>query len=360
MSRPPDQLRGACAALAAAFICYSCGGGPGQQPPIAEAFAGPMSLNLRRELAQRAEVTATVQHGDRLDILQYHRRFVKVRTAKGAEGWTDTSLLLKPAQMSRLRNSAQQASKRSSLGAATPFDLLNVHIDPHRQSPSFYLLQESEMADVIDSRLVPRMEYTPGKTPAEEDAPPGTPIDSWTLVRLNDGRPGWVLSRLIMMAIPDEVAQYAEGHHITSYFSLGTVKDRGQPKHHWLWTTTPNRLQPADFDSFRVFVWNARRHRYETTHIERGLAGYFPVNVSTVEGAVRFALSFRGRDKQLLRRTYEFRDLKVRLVAKSPWHPPEPEPDSSSEEPKETAPKPEPSRNLLASLRERLMGLLGR
>ena len=45
--------------------------------------------------------------------------------------------------------------------------------------------------------------------------------DGWSLVRTPRDRPGWVLTRLLSMAIPDEVAQYAEGKRIVSYFPLG-------------------------------------------------------------------------------------------------------------------------------------------
>ena len=80
---------------------------------------------------------------------------------------------------------------------------------------------------------------------------------------------GWVLTRRLRMAIPDDVAQYAEGHRIVSYFSLGKVQDGDQPKDIWLWTTVGDGARPYDFDSFRVFVWSVRRHRYETEYIER-------------------------------------------------------------------------------------------
>ena len=73
-----------------------------------------------------------------------------------------------------------------------------------------------------------------------------------------------MLTRLVSMAIPDEVAQYAEGKRIVSYFPLGIMEDGELKKHIWLWTTTTDSKQPWDFDSFRVFVWSLRRHRYET------------------------------------------------------------------------------------------------
>src|SRR5205823_7364911 len=88
---------------------------------------------------------------------------------------------------------------------------------------------------------------------------------------------GWVLTRLLSMAIPDEVAQYAEGRRIVSYFPLGETPDGEEKKKIWLWTTTTDSRQPWDFDSFRVFTWSIRRHRYETAHIERNLKGYSPV-----------------------------------------------------------------------------------
>ena len=87
------------------------------------------------------------------------------------------------------------------------------------------------------------------------------------------------------MAIPDEVAQYAEGKRIVSYFPLGIIEDGELKKHIWLWTTTSDSKQPWDFDSFRVFVWSLRRHRYETAYIERNLQGYSPVQLKEVEMA---------------------------------------------------------------------------
>ena len=39
------------------------------------------------------------------------------------------------------------------------------------------------------------------------------------------GQSGWVLTRRLFMSIPDEVAQYAEGKRIVSYFSLGETRD---------------------------------------------------------------------------------------------------------------------------------------
>ena len=71
--------------------------------------------------------------------------------------------------------------------------------------------------------------------------------DGWSLIRTPAGQAGWVLTRLVSMAIPDEVAQYAEGKRIVSYFPLGTVQDDDKKKNIWLWTTTTEQQTALGF-----------------------------------------------------------------------------------------------------------------
>jgi hypothetical protein len=117
------------------------------------------------------------------------------------------------------------------------------------------------------------------------------------------------------MAIPDEVAQYSEGARITSYFALGDVQDGDQLKHHWLWTTIRDGGTPHQFESFRVFIYMLRRHRYETAYIERNVEGYYPVQAT--RGAVpKFTLLIRDpKDGELHRKTYVLEGYMVRKIA---------------------------------------------
>jgi hypothetical protein len=333
---------------------------------------GPTSLNIRQELSPKAAVTATVKHGDKLEILEYKRRFVRVRTPQGAEGWADTHLLLVPQQMADLRRMADNAAKAASQGAASAYEPLNMHTEANRASPSFWQIPEGSKVDVIDHRLTPRTqaaqvsspvapprpvrsprrrskEKTQPKTPPppappapkppenwlelsvpKEEAlepekpdtkvpPAPTPMDDWSLVRTKDGKAGWVLTRMLVMAIPDDVAQYAEGHRITSFFALGDVQDGDVTKKNWLWTTITQGLEPYEFDSFRVFIWSRKHHRYETAYIERRVIGHFPVLVNTAGASPSFSVIVEGNDDRFYRKTYSFEGYRIRMVSREPY-----------------------------------------
>ncbi len=291
---------------------------------IGEAFVGPLSLVLREDLFPRAKETARLKHGERLEILEYQRRWVHVRTESGAEGWTDSRQLLSSAQMARLRDQYEKARMLPSQGKASPYDLLNVHIEANRNAPSFYQIPEGEAADLVKIQVAPRVPYDPDAK-AGEVVPAGTADDTFGLVRIKDGRSGWVLFNMLMMSIPDEVAQYAEGHRITSYFSLGTIEDGGETKHHWLWTTANSKLSDHQFNAMRVFVWSTQRHRYETAFVERNLKGYFPVEVLPAKAGQmsRFSVVCSGKDGVIAKRTYEFQGYRLKLIGKQPWSAPE-------------------------------------
>jgi hypothetical protein len=326
-------------------------------PAIGQAFAGPSKLPLRQEINPRSAVVTTAVHGERLDIIQIRRRFVKVRTAAGQEGWTDEHLLLTPDEVAHLKHFNQQARSLPSQGAATTYDALNIHTEPSRYSPSFVQVKPGEKFDVIGHELAPRKapprkplvtptpkpetikkaakppKIPPPPTPpppapppdwlalSKTDLPPEEekeaepePVDDWSLVRTATGESGWVFTRRVFMAIPDEVAQYAEGRRITSYFPLGEVRDADQVKKIWLWTTIEQSLLPYDFDSYRVFVWSLRHHRYETAYIQRRVKGYFP----TLTEAPGFSVCLEKADGTRSRRIYSLVGTAVRPAGEKP------------------------------------------
>lgn len=376
------------APVALLLLLCACSRKPAPAPVIGEAYVAPVTLKLRRDISPRSEEVAQLRHGEKVEILQIRRRFVKIRTSRGAEGWTDNRQLMNAQQMEELKELQRIGRELPSQGKGTVEEALNIHTEPNRQAPSFSQIPEKGYVEVLARRLVARTPYVsppllppPPPPPAKKKkeakkessrvpppprpAPPPLPADwleisrrqkvaaepevrtqapapaksqpvrydEWYLVRAPDGSVGWALARMIIMAIPDEVAQYSEGHRITSYFALADVKDQdGETRHHWLWTTLAPGAESCDFDGFRVFVFNTRRSRYETAYRERNLCGYHPVQLTSVkvsEGRKTFdvpgfTLIVEDSEGQVWKRTYAYQGYRVRMVSKEPWKKPAP------------------------------------
>ena len=364
--------------VAALLLLGGCSKAPPRAQPVGEAFVGPATLKIRSDIPLQSSTVTTVKHGDRLEILQTRRRFLRVRTPSGAEGWTDERQLLASGDMDSLRELTARAAKLPSQGVATTYAPLNVHTQPVLSSPSFLQLKENEKYHVLQSIVLPRSDAPrkslippapkkpkglPEKEAKKEPRVPPPPMpkpppppadwlelsrterdeadadaeqlppqklaprtDGWSLIRAPSGQSGWVLTRLVSMAIPDDVAQYAEGKRIVSYFPLGEVQDGDLKKNIWLWTTTANSREAWDFDSFRVFVWSQRRHRYETGYIERNLKGYSPVLLKEVDLPSKnaasqypgFSICAERKDGQRVRREYALLGVAIRYAGEHP------------------------------------------
>lgn len=180
-------------------------------------------------------------------------------------------------------------------------------------------LSQTPKMEKVDER--PASESKDGKA-LRSRKKEGPASDDWSLVRVKNGSAGWVLSRMLNMAIPDDVAQYSEGRRITSYFSLGQINDEENGmKDHWLWTTMAGVRSDCDFDSFRVFIWNRRRHRYETAYMEKRLLGRYPVEAN-IDGKVgSFAVITENDDGKWVRRTFALEGYQVHKLGEEPYIP---------------------------------------
>ena len=293
---------------------------PTGEPSIGEAYVAPATLQLREEIAPRAKLTATLAHGARVDILARRRRFAKVRGPDGAAGWTDGRQLLSAEGMAIFRDQCSRAGASPPQGSATAAEMVNVHITPYRGAPSFYHLAEGERVKLAARTIMPRIQYVPPDEKSGQLVTAETVRDDWSLVCLQDKRCGWVLTGMLMLDLPDEVVQLAEGHRITAFFILGKTEDaHGKERPVYLWTTSVAPPEQFQFDAFRVFVWSMARDRYESVHSERNLRGYHPV---VIEGDQIRLIFGSGPDGKVERHNFSFRNRKLRRLSTEPWQAP--------------------------------------
>jgi hypothetical protein len=214
---------------------------------------------------------------------------VQVRSARGDTGWVQQQYLASQEVFDRFRGLADKTVALPSQGKAIARRAVNLHLEPGAESEMLYRLAEGEGADVLSHRVAERASRPSinqrtsrgggSEAPAAADLEVKGSED-WLLVRASGDRAGWAPEAAMDMNVPIEVAQYSEGLRIRAWFVLNVEQDQ-KGEHPWyLWATVrPRRGWPFDYDEIRVFVWDPRNSRYETSYRQRNLIGFYPIRV---------------------------------------------------------------------------------
>lgn len=243
-------------------------------------YVSAPQVTLRDQLAQSYNKVGSAKNGDRVDVLDREKRFSKVRTASGQEGWVEQRYLVNQQVFDAFQTMAQQEKDTPAEGIATTRNDTNLHVEAGRDTEHLYQVAAGSKLSVLRRSTVEK--NLPG---AAVMVPAGTkmvkPMEDWWLVRDGQNHVGWVLGRMIDLDVPLDVAQYAEGQRIVGCFVLNQVSDgdRNVPQYLMVLTESKDGL-PFDYNQARVFTWNTRRHRYETAYRERNLNGILPVTIS--------------------------------------------------------------------------------
>jgi hypothetical protein len=252
--------------------------------PKEAAYVTVPQVYLRDRVAAVYNRVALAKNGERVAVLEHSRRFIRVRTAEGKEGWVEERYLAGQDIFDQMQKMAADNRGTPVMAAGTTDNDTNIHIAPGRDSQHLYQLKAGAKVQILKRATAPKPQ--PATIPVREDAnrksaPPQPALEDWWLVRDPEGRVGWVLARMVDIDVPLEVAQYAEGQRIVGAFVLDQVSDSDKKVPQYLLVLTePHDGMPFDYNQVRVFTWNVRRHRYETAYRERKLFGVFPVTIT--------------------------------------------------------------------------------
>jgi SH3-like domain-containing protein len=301
-------------------------------------YVSAPETSLRDRVATMYNKVGTVHNGERVDVLERAKRFVRVRTDAGVEGWVEQRSLISQDIFDGFQKLKQDNTGTAIQGHGTTRAELNMHLTPSRDGEHLYQLKETEKVEILKRATTDKNAPKPppppkpnaasksqtgakpqpppaqpaGTTPAATTAqvptapakappsaappaktgigadkandaePPKLVMEDWYLVRNSAGQVGWVLMRMIDLDVPLDIAQYAEGQRIVAYFVLNTVQETidGQPKEEPQYLVLLNQPKdglPFDYNQVRVFTRNRNKHRYETAYRERDMEGYLPV-----------------------------------------------------------------------------------
>ena len=283
---------------------------------------------LRDRVAAVSNKVATVNNGEKLEVVDHGRRFLKVKTSTGQIGWLEEHMIIDQPTYDKFKALHDAHLNDKPVVTAVLRDDLYAHLLPGRDTPRFLLLPENDKLELIQRASIPKDDTQnawmrpAAKSPKAATAanpavkvvqkptvqahpvkakkgkhgkvdeflaqfmdPNAPPMEDWWLVRDAQGRVGWVLARRLDVDVPDEVVQYSEGQRIIGAFLLNKVSD---PDSKFPNGEAPNYLAvlspykdglPFDFNQIRVYAWNVKKHRYEGAYRKRDIAGYLPVTV---------------------------------------------------------------------------------
>jgi hypothetical protein len=244
---------------------------------------------LRDRVAAVSNRTGTVANGDRLKVLEYGRRFFRVQTEHGEQGWIDEKAVATQVVYDQFQALGQQHKGNPAVASAVVRDEVNLHLKPGRDTERFYRLLEGDKIQLLERATLPKPVpkwASPVQAVAAGNAvPPPIAMEDWWLARDVKGRTGWLLSRMLDVDAPDTLTRYAEGQKFVGAYVLGTVHDDAATQDikdipEYLTVLAPYVAGlPYDFDQVRVFTWNIKMHRYETAFREKNVEGYLPVKL---------------------------------------------------------------------------------
>jgi SH3-like domain-containing protein len=287
------------------------------------AYVTVPQVYLRDRIAAVYNRVALVQNGDRLEVLERSRRFVRVRTADGKEGWVEERYLVGQDVFVQMQQLAAANRNTPVIASGITENDTNIHIAPGRDTKHLYQIKSATKIQILKRATAAKPQ--PAILPVREDAkskaaPPQPALEDWWMVRDPQSRVGWVLARMVDIDVPLEVAQYAEGQRIVAAFVLDQVQDGDKKVPQYLMVLTePKDGMPFDYNQIRVFTWNVKRHRYETAYRERKLFGLFPVTITQEnfdkEGMLPvFVLHVQDDSGKVVERKYKLNTPIVRRV----------------------------------------------
>jgi hypothetical protein len=290
------------------------------RPPKQYLYVSVKEMYLRDRLAAVSERVEKVANGERLEIVSQDRHFFRVKTPDGKLGWIDDRAVIDQKTYDQFAALAKQNATDPVVATGILNYESNMHLAPGRKEVHFYLLPTNATVELLRRASVPKQipaEAVPvplgtkkserAKKVEKRDVnappyvPPGPPMADWWLVRGPQGQIGWVLSRMMDVNIPKELAGLVGTQRYIAAYRLATVNDPdskfpdGQVPEFVALTNAWKDGLPYDFDQVHVFTWDTKRHRYELAFRDRGVEGYLPVTMGSgvFDGKTEPTFSFR-------------------------------------------------------------------
>src|SRR5580692_7053078 len=140
------------------------------KPPAQYVYVTAKQTYLRDRVAAVSNRTATVENGDKLQVLEHGRRFVRVQTSKGEQGWIDEKVVATQEIFDQFEGLKQKHKDDPAVASAVVRDEVYLHAAPGRETERFYRLTEGEKLKLLMRATLPKP-VPPGMRAVAKPAP---------------------------------------------------------------------------------------------------------------------------------------------------------------------------------------------
>ena len=141
--------------LAAMLSLAACKHGPISTGEY--VYVAGQQVVLRDRVATVFNKVGTAKNGERLEVLERQKRFVRVRTPRGEEGWVEQRNLVDPDIYEGFQKLAADNKNAPVQGKGKTRTDLNMHITPSREGESLYQLANGETVEILARATAERL-----------------------------------------------------------------------------------------------------------------------------------------------------------------------------------------------------------
>src|SRR5712671_2312500 len=180
-----------CLSLAGVFLFGVCACNRRGHRVLEVNYVSAAQAGLRDQVSTVYNRVGTVKNGERVEVLDRDRRFSRVRTTSGLEGWIEQRYLVDQKTYDGLQKLTQDHKDDPVQALGVLRNDTNLHITPGRESEHLHQLASGAKVSLL-SRATAEKELTaaptpvakPGKSKANSASPV---LEDWWLVRDSQG-----------------------------------------------------------------------------------------------------------------------------------------------------------------------------
>src|SRR5579862_2358152 len=189
----PSRVRSVAVAwvLSATLLLSACG--HGRHRVLEVAYVSAPQAALRDQVAQIYNRVGNVKNGERVEVLDREKRFARVRTSTGLEGWIEQRFLVDQKTFDGLQKLTADNQNDPVQAPGILRNETNLHITPGRESEHLYQLASGAKVAILKRATTEKQPGTtpppsavatrPGTTKFGAKASAGPVLEDWWLVR---------------------------------------------------------------------------------------------------------------------------------------------------------------------------------